>query len=63
MLVCIRPSYTSISEMVSKSSKPSILKLWFPQNFWYSCHCLQLRGLNKKSKHMDDKQNYSENIS
>jgi hypothetical protein len=57
MAACIRCSYTSISEMVSKSSKPSIQKLWFSQLCWCSGHCLQLHGLCKESKHINDKQN------
>jgi hypothetical protein len=43
----IRHSYTSISEIVSKVSKPSILNLWFAQHCWYYSHCLQLCCLNK----------------
>jgi len=46
MAACVTRSYTSISEIVSISSKPLILKLWFAQHCWYYSHCLQLHGLN-----------------
>jgi len=50
---------TSIDVMylASKSSKPSILKLWFALHYWYWSHCLQLRGINKKSKQKKETQN------
>jgi hypothetical protein len=55
MAACIR-CYKSISEMVSISSKPSILKLWFSQHCWYYSHFLQLGGLNEKLKQKSNKQ-------
>jgi len=54
MAACIRRSFISISEIVSKSPNPSILKLWYSQHSWHSSNCLQLIGLKKyRSKEID----------
>jgi len=39
--------------MLSKSSKPSNLKLCFSQHCWYYSHCLQLHGPNIKIDTLD----------
>jgi hypothetical protein len=49
--------YQAISEIESKSNKASLFKFWFSQHCWYSCHYVQLRGLNINFKHKNGKKN------
>jgi len=48
MAAFVSRSYTSISEMVSKSSQPTFLKTWLCN--WCSCHWLLSSGLHWISK-------------
>ena len=57
MAACSRRSYTSMSEILSQSSEPSILKLCFSQHCWYYSHFYNCTTLIKETKHKKDKQN------
>jgi len=58
--------YHAIIEIESKTYKLSRIKFWFSQDCWFSCHYVQLRGLNKNFKHKNAKtkiqRNHKHNI-